>query len=239
MRARANTLLAAASVVACGAVLAQPPRTSMSPEQQLRQQIAELHTETGLARPAALVDLLRALAVVYQEENDHALASATLEEARYVARIHNGLTSAEEAVLLKQQIRSEKALGNDIDRRRFDLWPVAFALYERAYREFRQTGDVQASTEMLAPELPVTLPTYRRNPFASAATESPRYIDGSFDVTRYGFGERIEILDTTKDATREEKRDLIRLIESTSFRPRFVDGKLADAAPVALRYHLP
>jgi hypothetical protein len=205
----------------------------MSPEQQLRQQIAELHTETGLARPAALVDLLRALAVVYQEENDHALASATLEEARYVARIHNGLTSAEEAVLLKQQIGSE-ALGNDIDRRRFDLWPVAFALYERAYREFRQTGDVQASTEMLAPELPVTLPTYRRNPFASAATESPRYIDGSFDVTRYGFGERIEILDTTKDATREEKRDL-----STSFRPRFVDGKLADAAPVALRYHLP
>jgi hypothetical protein len=87
--------------------------------------------------------------------------------------------------------------------------------------------------------LPITLPTQQRNPFASVATAtSPRHIDVTFEVTRYGRGERIEILATSVGATRAEERDLIRLIESTSFRPRFVDGGLADSAPVVVRYHL-
>jgi hypothetical protein len=33
-------------------------------------------------------------------------------------------------------------------------------------------------------------------------------------------------------------RDLTRLIERTRFRPRFVDGKLPDSAPVVARYPL-
>jgi len=48
----------------------------------------------------------------------------------------------------------------------------------------------------------------------------------------------IEILDTSKGATRGEKQKLIRLIESTTFRPRMENGVLADSAHVALRYHL-
>ena len=123
------------------------------------------------------------------------------------------------------------------DRRRFDIPKVTFALYERAYRELEQSGDLKASTEMFAPELPVTLPTYYQNPLASPAA-SPRYLDVSFAVTKYGVGERIEILATSKNATREEKQELTRLIESTSFRPRMVNGKIADEAPVALRYYL-
>ena len=76
--------------------------------------------------------------------------------------------------------------------------------------------------------------------FASAATvESSRYIDVSFDVTKHGRGERIEILETSEGATRAEEQDLIRFIEQrTSFRPRFVDGELADSAPVVVRYYL-
>jgi hypothetical protein len=124
------------------------------------------------------------------------------------------------------------------NRRRFDIPQVAFALYERAYREVEQGGDLKASTEMFAPELPVTLPAYEPNPFAFAATESQRYIDVSFDVTKYGLGERIEILDTSKGATREEKQGLIRLIERASFRPRIVNGEVVAEAPVALRYYL-
>jgi hypothetical protein len=123
------------------------------------------------------------------------------------------------------------------NRRRFDMPQVTFALYERAYTDVEESGDLKASTEMFAPALPVTLPTYEPNPFASAATES-RYIDVSFAVTKYGLGERIEILDKSKGATREEERNLIRLIETTSFRPRIVNGALADAARVSLRYHL-
>ncbi|HEY3517928.1 MAG TPA: hypothetical protein VGL98_12850 [Gammaproteobacteria bacterium] len=468
MSAQTYRLLVTAAAAAVSAGLfAQPNRPSTSTEEQLRQQIAELQTETGLARPAEVIDPLRALALLYEEEGDFALASATLEEARYVTRVHNGLTSADEALLLRQQVRSEKALGlherawdleqdmvtiarhhhedirmlpifrelaeNRLDviekvarserppmiyagcyngeplppydytrggewrdvpqgqasgfttpscygginqdlivklhretlmyyadaieiilrtgdyasqelreleraavrvrngrsrslnsvqsgkgggsfaicpsgtlddylaleilesclapvargpgfvvanvgnplglirlmqyeirsaappaaranaiadladwyvlftpaeRRRFNLPQVAFALYQRAYRELEQSGDLKASTEMFAPELPVTLPTYEPNPFEPAATEPGRYIDVSFAITKYGLGERIEILGTSENATREEKQDLIRLIETTTFRPRMTNGKIADEAPVALRYYL-
>ena len=113
----------------------------------------------------------------------------------------------------------------------------ALELYDRAYRELAGADEARAS--IFWPEVPVTLPTYEPNPFASSATtESSRYIDVSFAVTKQGDGEQIEILDTSKGATREEKRDLIRLIERTRFRPRFVDGQRADSAPVVARYIL-
>ncbi len=457
---RTNRLLVTAAGFAAlsGGSFAQPELASIDSEAQLREQIAELQAEGG-QRPASLVTPLRALAALYQEDGDDALALAALEEARYVIRIHHGLASAEEALLLRQQIRSEKALGNhervwdleqdmvttarqhhdDIrmlpifreladdrlgviekvragerppmiyvgcynaaplppydftrpasslanpsciggineyligqlrvevlmyyadaieiiletgdyaseelrqlekaalrvagvrgvrgggaqssrsggsfascpdgtlddyfvleilssclapvgrgegwvvanvgnaagllrllsyevrsgapaaaqanalaeladwrilgvppDRRRFERYDeLALAFYERAYRELQQSGDLQASTQMFAPELPVTLPTFGSNPFASAVSaEAPRYIDVAFAVTKYGTGEQIEILDTSSGATRTEERDLIRLIETMSFRPRVVDGTLADSAPVVVRYHL-
>ena len=86
---------------------------------------------------------------------------------------------------------------------------------------------------------PATLPPNEPNPFASAAGEQPpRYIDAAFNITKYGTAERIEIVATSKDPTRAEVRDLIRLIETMSFRPRVVDGVVADAAPVVVRYPL-
>ncbi len=116
----------------------------------------------------------------------------------------------------------------------------AFAAYERAHWELEQAGDVHAARQQIfSPDVPVTLPAFAPNPFATvAAAESSRYIDVAFDITKYGRGERVEILDSSRAATRAEARDLIRLIESTSFRPRFVDGELADSAAVSLRYHL-
>ena len=465
MSTRTNTLLVAA-VSASGGLVAHPEHASTSSEQQLRAQIAELQTEAGLARPEALVDPLRALALLYEEDGDHAFATATLEEARHVVRVHQGLTSAEEALLLRQQVRNEKALelherawdleqkmvtmarqhhddirmlpifrelaedrlaviekvqngerppmvyagcyngvttlppydytrsggapgaaptaggltspcigginqdlvfkirgevlmyfadaiqvilktgdyasaelreleqaalrvrygrqgrtvilqgetggaftrcargtleaylaleilesclapvgrlpsglvvanvGNaeallrliayevrsgapasvrlravaeladhvilsvPIDRRRLDPPTLALTFYEQAIRELEQSGDHRASTELFAPDVPITLPVYEPNPLAFAATDSSRYIDVSFAVTTYGLAEDIEILDTSKGSSRDEERDLIRLIESTTFRPRVLDGKLADTA-VALRYPLP
>jgi hypothetical protein len=126
------------------------------------------------------------------------------------------------------------------DRRRFGNGDRAIGLYERAYRELQRARDVQTSTaQIFAPELPVTLPTYEPNPFAAASRAgSSRYIDVVFAVTKYGMGEAIEIRDTSKGATRAEERDLLRLIERATFRPRVVDNALADSASVALRYHL-
>jgi hypothetical protein len=433
-------------------------------EEQLRAQIAALQSQTGLARPAELLDPLRALALLYEEGGDHALAIVPIEEARHVARVHNGLTSADEALLLRQQIRNEKALGlhgrawnleqdmvaiarhhlddprmlpifrelaedrlaaidqvaagerppmiyagcynavplppydytsNDArraanssgftnqscfggindwlvaklrseilmyyadaieiilrtgdyaseelreleraailvannrtygtirpasgsggsiaycspgtldhylsldilssclapvrrgnnfvyanvgggvshirllsyevragapvttraralaeladlhviavpySRRRFLQSDPARALYERAYAELQQSGEVATAEQLFAPEVPITIPAYERNPFVSIETESARYIDVSFAVTRFGMAERIEVLDTSKDATRAEQRELVRMMENTSFRPRFVDGAVADSAPVVARYRLP
>jgi hypothetical protein len=112
----------------------------------------------------------------------------------------------------------------------------ALELYERVYRELEQEDDARAS--ILSPEVPITLPTNEPNPFSSAATESSYYIDVSFEITKYGRAERIEILEPSMDGTRADERDLTRLIASTSFRPRFIDGKLADSAPVVVRYNL-
>src|SRR5262245_50650692 len=120
MSAQTHRLLViAAAAASSGGLFAQTRPPSPSAEDQLRQQIAELQTETGLARPAEVIDPLRALALLYEEGRDYALASAALEEARYVARVHNGLTSADEALLLRQQIRSEKAMG--LHERAWDL----------------------------------------------------------------------------------------------------------------------
>lgn len=126
------------------------------------------------------------------------------------------------------------------ERRRFENGDKALAIYERAYRELQRGADAQASlARLFAPALPVTIPAYEPNPFdTTAPAQSSRYIDVAFVVTKHGRGERVEMLDTSRNATRGEQRDLVRLIEGTTFRPRVVDGKLADAAPVTLRYHL-
>jgi len=460
MRTNRFLLTGAAAAAVSGGLFAQSQRGGVALEEQLRGQIAELQAEAGGSRPAELVEPLRALAMLYEEGDDHALALGALEEARHITRIHYGLTSAEEALLLRQQIRSEKARGNHgrvweleqemvttarhhlddtrmlpifreladdrldvIDevragerppmiyagcyngaslppydytrggrptgpgtnpscfgvindsliaklrgeillyyadaieiilrtgdyaseelrqleraairiasqatvgsvrtasgaggsiaycsggtlehylaleildsclapvgrgehfvvanvggrvglirllsyevrsgapavarasalaeladglvlavptaRRRFVLnAELVLALYLQAYGELQQSGDLQASTQLFAPEVPATLPAYEPNPFASAAAESPRYIDAAFNITKYGTAERIEIVATSKDPTRAEERDLIRLIETMSFRPRVVDGVVADAAPVVVRYPL-
>jgi hypothetical protein len=461
-------LFAAAVAVVSGAVLAQPELAVISsdPEKQLVDRIAELRAEGGPTTPD-LIEPLRALALLYQENSDDALAAAAFEEARYVTRVHQGLASAEEALLLRQQLRSEKELADHervwdleqdmitIARQHHDdvrmlpifqeladdrlnviaqiragerppmiyvgcyygaplppyddtrgarlppvkwgsdtggsptcnsgssdvlirklrletlmyyadaietilktgdyaspelrqleraalrvrgrsrpaaqahdesggsfafcvggsleqylaleildscLSPVgragtfvaanvggqvglmrllvyeirsaapvatranaiaeladwslvrahndgrsvsefdeqARSLYERALNELRKANDVRAATvQVFAPELPITLPAYEPNPFAAAATaKSSRHIDVAFAVTNGGRGERIEILDTSEGATRAEQRELVRLIERTSFRPRVVDGELAASAPVVVRYHL-
>jgi len=40
------------------------------------------------------------------------------------------------------------------------------------------------------------------------------------------------------DMTRAAERELVRLIERRSFRPRVINGEFADAASVVVRYYL-
>ncbi len=115
------------------------------------------------------------------------------------------------------------------------------ARYEGTYERLRSDGAPQASIDSLfAPEIPVVLPAFLPNPLATMASPgaSPRYIDVSFVVTRFGNGDRIEVLDTTANATDAEKDTLIDLIESSRFRPRATNGRFVDTAPIVVRYHL-
>jgi hypothetical protein len=63
--------------VLSGAVCAQPSPASADPEQALLERIAELRAQGG-PTPAGLVEPLRALALVYEENDDHTFAISTL-----------------------------------------------------------------------------------------------------------------------------------------------------------------
>src|SRR5262245_7542820 len=110
MSTRAPEMLVVATAVLASGVAFAQPGPSTDREQELLARITALQAEGG-PTPVGLIDPLRALALYYEENEDHVLAIATLEEARYVTRVHRGLTSADEALLLKQQIRNEEALG--------------------------------------------------------------------------------------------------------------------------------
>ena len=117
MSTRTNTILVAA-VFACGAVVAQPASSKADPQSQLVAQIDKLRIASGSTTPE-LIAPLHVLGLLYQETDQHALAIVALEEARFVTRVRSGLSSVDEALLLKQQIRSEHALRNS--ERAWDL----------------------------------------------------------------------------------------------------------------------
>ena len=105
---RVSALLLTAAYAAPGA-FAQPAR--QDPQTALVAQIAETRAASG-PTAAELIGPLHVLGLLYQESGDHVLAVAALEEARYVTRVHSGLSSIDEALLLRQQIRNEKALAD-------------------------------------------------------------------------------------------------------------------------------
>src|SRR5262245_48964376 len=110
-----SRLLVIGAAAACGAALAQPARqpVPVEPEQRLVEQSDELQSEGGL-HAEGLIEPWGALGLLYQEAGDHRRAVVALEEARQVLRANRGLfsDSVDEALLMRQQIRSEKALGN-------------------------------------------------------------------------------------------------------------------------------
>ena len=106
----ASKLLLTTALACLSSAGAFAQRAAADPQSQLVEQIAELRTTNG-ATTRELIAPLHVLGMLYQEADEHVLAIAALEEARYVTRVNGGLSSIDEALLLKQQIRSEEALG--------------------------------------------------------------------------------------------------------------------------------
>jgi hypothetical protein len=67
---------------------------------------------------------------------------------------------------------------------------------------------------------------------------SNAYIDVAFEVSLYGEGRKIQVLDTTTNAADADTARLVQLIQRSRFRPRAANGGLARAAPVVLRHYL-
>lgn len=120
----------------------------------------------------------------------------------------------------------------------FDAPGPTLRLYEQAYEDLRRHNVDQASIdELFAPDIPVVLPDFLPNPFA-VAPDPERYIDVALEITRYGLGRKIEILDTSAGVTRAEQQALVRLIKGSRFRPRLTDGRFEDTGPIRVRYYV-
>lgn len=116
----------------------------------------------------------------------------------------------------------------------------ALATYEEAYRLLEEHGiGQQAIEQRFSPAIPVVLPVFVRNPLAPephAATVG--FIDVSFEITKHGRARDIEIHDMSGEATRADRRRLVKVLLTRRFRPRFVDNRVDDSGPIAVRYYL-
>lgn len=116
---------------------------------------------------------------------------------------------------------------------------LALEQYEQAYDMLQDAGAQTSIDELFSPKIPVVLPTFEPNPLASDSTDrSTGYIDVAFEISRYGEGRSVRILDTTTNAKAADKTRLVQLIQRSRFRPRITDGQFARASPVVLRYFL-
>lgn len=79
--------------------------------EQIAAQLRAEQQQNGL-HSAALIGPLRALGLLHEENGDHGLATATIDRARQVLRVNYGLHALDEAPLIQQQIRNERARGD-------------------------------------------------------------------------------------------------------------------------------
>lgn len=125
-------------------------------------------------------------------------------------------------------------------------WELLYSNHGDAVRRYslvvatlQKFGATQASIdELFLPQLPVVLPAFEPNPLAR--DESKRetgHIDAAFEITKYGRGRAIEILDAV-NATRDDKNRLVSIIMLNRFRPRPTNDEFLGDSRVVVRYHL-
>src|SRR5262245_32172054 len=84
---------------------------SNADDEPLINQIQEILSRDGPYSSELLAPLSR-LGLLYQEGEDYSLALVTLERARHIVRVNNGLHSLEQVPLLRQLINIEEKRGN-------------------------------------------------------------------------------------------------------------------------------
>ena len=117
---------------------------------------------------------------------------------------------------------------------------AALAEYAQAYDLLQQQGvDPEAIREIFAPETPVALPVFMPNPLAGEGNDdAPGHVDAAVELDKYGRCRHVRILDTSDDAPRAVEKHVEHVIWQRRFRPRIVDGRVADRDRVVIRYPL-
>jgi tetratricopeptide (TPR) repeat protein len=116
---------------------------------------------------------------------------------------------------------------------------MAVNLYEEIHEELTAKNvESQVIDEIFAPATPVVIPAFLPNPLVSPETdESTGFVDVAFEITKYGRGQAIEVLDTT-NASKAAQDELVLLIKRSRFRPRLTDGAFVRTEPVTVRYYV-
>jgi len=114
---------------------------------------------------------------------------------------------------------------------------AALGEYELVHENLKTNHVTDAViASVFAPQVPIVLPTFRPNPLQTPIGD--RYIDVTFEITKFGEPRRIEIVGVAPNVPDGAKGELVETIKTSRFRPRMTDGELGHAAPVALRYYL-
>ena len=92
--------------------------------------------------------------------------------------------------------------------------------------------------EIFLPQIPVVLPAFAPNPFVRDETQQAAgHVDVAFEITKYGRGRAIDILDAANASRRAQDR-LVSLIVASRFRPRPTNGEFRGATRVVARYYV-
>ena len=138
-------IFAVAAAVASAAASSQPEIAAAANRQRQLVDSIEREVSRGGAYSEELIAPLSELALLYQEADDRALASATIERALQVVRANYGLYSLAQAPLISRLVANEAAAGNHET-----AWEVEDELLTLAKRHpedlrtvaiFREIGD--------------------------------------------------------------------------------------------------
>jgi tetratricopeptide (TPR) repeat protein len=152
-------ILAVATAVASAAALSQSELDAAANRQRQLVDSIEREVSRGGAYSEELIAPLSELALLYQEADDRALASATIERALQVVRANYGLYSLAQAPLISRLVANEAAAGNHET-----AWEVEDELLTLAKRHpedlrtvaiFREIGDRRV--RLYSHELPLSV----------------------------------------------------------------------------------
>lgn len=131
----------------------------------------------------------------------------------------------------------------------FNRYPKGRAIYQEAQAYLQQSGvDAQTIAALLAPEVPVQLPTFMGQPHSRARLAATQgyvsvdedfdgYIDVSFKVNANGTAKDIEIIDKSANANAQIEARLRKVLRNAPFRPQVVQASDDSDSKFAVRYY--